>query len=111
MVNVLRLCRLRVLWLLSRDWSALNGPRLWSVSHRQLLLLNVKVYGDFLLRLESLFLSGHLHVSDFKFWCLLFKSCILVKRVQKRLGCSDLIVKNKTCRGNLAHGNLRCFER
>ena len=96
MVNVLRLCRLGVLRLLSRDRRALNSHRLWSVSLGQLLLLNVKIYGDFLLRLESLFLSRHLHVSDFEFWCnyLLSKSCILVERVQKGLVCFHLIVKN-----------------
>jgi len=113
MVYVIRLCRLGVLRLLSRDRSALNGHRLWSVNHGQLFFLNVKVYGDFLLRLESLFLSRHLHISDFKFWCdyLLSSSCILVERIQKRLVCFHLIVKNKTPRGDLAHCDLRCFKR
>ena len=68
MVNV-GLCRLLVLRLLSWDWSALNSRRLWSVSYGQLLLLHIKINGDLLLRLESLLLFRHLHVSDFEVWC------------------------------------------
>jgi hypothetical protein len=105
------LCRLPVLRLLSWDWSALKIQRLWSVSHWQLLLLHIKINGDFLLWLESLLLFRHLHVSDFEVWCngLLSKSSILVERIQKRLVCSHLVVKNKTRRGNLVHGNLRFY--
>jgi hypothetical protein len=107
-INV-RLCRLFVLGLLDWNWSALNSCRFWSVGYRQLLLLNVKINGDFLLRLEILSLFGH--VSDFKVWCrgLLPKSSILVEGIQKRLVCLQLIVKNKTRRSYLIHCDLRFY--